>query len=247
MILQEYILVFLITTLAGIYGLIFGGGSHLTLPFLFLLGIDPKIAIATNQVGAIGQLSTGSYVFIKNKKIHWDLVKWVAPAYLIGALIGVFVLIQIDGLWIKKIVSAAIVAFAFLTLFKNPEKQTFKSIGKEKRIIGFLVAIAFGIYSIVITASIGTMLTFLLMYMFGLSFKSAVQNRQVMAVIGIVPAVILLWINGYVDPLLAIPLLAGRIVGGYIGATIVMKSKSHFLRIIFSIVIIALALKTFFF
>ncbi len=247
MILQEYILVFLITTLAGIYGLIFGGGSHLTLPFLFLLGIDPKVAIATNQFGALGQLFTGSYVFIKNKKIHWDLVKWVAPAYLIGAVIGVFILIQIDGEWIKKIVSAAIVVFALLTLFKNPEEKTFTSIKKEKRLIGFFLAVGLGIYFIVITASIGTMLTFLLMYVFGLSFKQAVQNRQVIAMIAILPAVTLLWMKGYVDPLLAIPLLAGRTIGGYIGTIIVMKYKSHFLRIIFSIVIIALALKTLFF
>lgn len=247
MILQDYIFVFLITTLAGIYGIIFGGGSQITLPFLFLMGIDPKVAIATNQVGVVGQLSAGSSVFIKNKKIHWDLVKWIAPAYLIGAIIGVFVLIQIDGEWIKKIVSAAIVFFAFVILLKNPAEKPFINVKKEKKVIGFLMVIGFGIYSIVITASIGTMLTFLLIYLFGLSFKGAVQNRQVIALIGILPAVILLWAKGYVDPLLVIPLLSGRIVGGYIGATFIMKIRGHFLRIVFNIVIIALALKTLFF
>lgn len=242
--IEQYILVFLVTTFAGMYGLIFGGGSFLTLPTLFLLGVDPKIAIATNQLGAIGQMLTGTWVFVKNKKIYKDVVGWVAPAFLVGTLIGVFVLIQIDGELIKKIVSIAIIFFAGLTLLKNPEKMPLSEVGKEKKVLGLFFAMMLGIYSMVITAATGTMLTFVLMYLFGLKFKRAIENRQPIVLIGVTIATSILWLKGYVDPLLAIPLFTGRAFGAYIGANIVLHTRSHFLRIIFSIVIIGLALKT---
>ncbi len=245
--IEQYILVFLVTTFAGMYGLIFGGGSFLTLPTLFLMGVDPKIAIATNQLGAIGQMITGSWVFIKNKKIYKDVIFWVAPAFLVGTLIGVFVLIQIDGELIKRIVSIMIIFFALLTLFKNPEKLPLNEVKKEKKILGLFFAVMLGIYSMVITAATGTMLTFVLMYLFGLKFKRAIENRQPIALIGVAIATSILWVKGYVDPLLAIPLFTGRALGAYIGANIVLHARSHFLRIAFSIVIIGLAFKTLFF
>lgn len=245
--IQEYIFVFLVTTFAGMYGIIFGGASFLTLPTLFLFGVDPKVAIATNQLGAIGQMITGSFVFIKNKKVYVDIIRTVAPAFLIGTLIGVFVLIQIDGELIKKIISVLIIFFALLTLFKNPERLSLDRVRKEKKLLGLFFVVMLGIYSMVITASTGTMLTFILMYLFGLKFKRAIENRQPIGLIGVVPAVALLWYKGFIDPVLAIPLFTGRALGAYIGATIVLKAHSHFLRIIFSIVIIGLALKTLFF
>ncbi len=244
MVLQEYILVFLVTSFAGMYGLIFGGGSFLTLPTLFLLGVDPKVAIATNQLGAIGQTMTGSWIFLKNKKVYRDIVTWVAPAFLVGTLIGVFVLIQIDGELIKKAVSAMIIFFAFLTLFKNPEKLPLDKVRNGKKVLGLFLAFLLGIYTMVITASTGTMLTFVLMYLFGLKFKRAIENRQPIVLIGVLPAVLLLWINGFIDPILAIPLFAGRAFGAFIGANLVLKTRSHYLRIVFSIVIILLALKS---
>lgn len=244
---QEHILVFLVASFAGMYGLIFGGGSFLTLPTLFLLGIDPKVAIATNQLGALGQMITGSWVFIKKGKIYRDVVSWAAPAFLLGTIIGVFVLIQIDGELIKKIVSGAIIVFAVLTLFKNPEKIPLGEVGKKKKLLGLLFTVLLGIYAMVITASTGTMLIFVLMYLFGLKFKRAVENRQPIVIGGVMVGVGMLWAKGFVDPLLAIPLFTGRAFGGYLGTYIVLHTRSHFLRIAFSIVIIALALKTLFY
>lgn len=242
--IEQSILIFLVAAFAGMYGLIFGGGSFLTLPTLFLLGIDPKIAVATNQLGAIGQMITGSWVFFTRDKINFKVIKWMAPAFLIGTLIGAQVLIQVDAELIKKMVSLAIIFFATLTLFKNPEHQLVEKVGKEKKILGALITIPIGIYAMVITASTGTMLIFVLMYLYGQKFKWAVENRQPIVISGVLVATIFLWIKGFVDLNLAIPLFLGRSFGAFLGANIVLNTSSHILRVIFSIVIILLALRT---
>jgi uncharacterized membrane protein YfcA len=99
----------------------------------------------------------------------------------------------------------------------------------------------------VITASSGTMLMFVLTYLFGLKFKRAIENRQLIMVFGVALACILLATRGLIDIYLVIPMFFGRALGGYLGASIVLKTHGHFLRVIFSIVIILLALKTLFF
>jgi uncharacterized membrane protein YfcA len=245
--IEQYILIFLVSTFAGTYALMFGGGSLLTLPTLFLLGVDPRIAIASNQLGAIGQLIAGSWVFIKNKKINPEVIKWVAPAFLVGTLIGANVLIRIEGELIVKMVSVAILIFATLMLFKNPEQIPIEKVIPQKKILGLFLTVLLGIYAMVITASTGTMFIFILTYLFGLKFKRAIENRPHIAIIGVLVAVIFLWFKGFVDVLVAIPIFLGRGFGAYISANIVLKTHGHVLRIIFSIVIILMALKMLFF
>ena len=242
--LQQYILVFLVTTFAGSYAIIFGGGSFLTLTTLFLLGVDPKVAVATNQCGTLGQMLTGSAIFIKNKKTNPEVIKWAAPAFIVGAIIGALVLIQIDADLIKKLVSLSILLFATLTLFKNPEEIPVDKVGKKKLVAGLFLTAAIGVYSMVITASSGTMLMFVLTYLFGLKFKRAIENRQLIMVTGVALASLLLLFKGLVDIYLVIPMFLGRALGAYLGANIVLKTHGNFLRVVFSVVIILLALKT---
>ena len=120
-------------------------------------------------------------------------------------------------------------------------------IGKKKKVSGVILTFILGIYSSTISASTGTMLTFVLTYLFGLSFRRAISNRPFITFIGFSIAVILLWFKGLVDIYIAIPIFLGRGLGGYLSANIVLKSRSYILQIIFSIVIIGLALKTLFF
>jgi hypothetical protein len=240
----QYILIFVVTTFAGSYAIIFGGGSFLTLTALFLMGVDPKVAVATNQFGTVGQMITGSFIFSKHKTTNPKVIKWAAPAFIIGAIIGAFVLIQIDASLIKKLVSLSIIFFATLTIFKNPEDKSVEGVGKKKFAVGLILTLLTGIYSMVITTSSGTMMTFVLMYLFGLSFKTAVQNRQHIMVLGVALASILLLIKGYVDIYLMIPMFFGRALGGYLGAKFVLRTQGNLLRIIFSVIIILLALQT---
>ena len=240
--IEQYILIFLVSTFAGTYALMFGGGSFLTLPTLFLLGVDPKIAIASNQLGAIGQMLTGSWIFIKNKKINPEVIKWVAPAFLIGTLAGANVLIQIDAALIRKLVAVAIIIFATMMVFRDPQKIPISKVAAKKKFLGLFLTVLLGIYAMVITASTGTMFIFILTYLFGLSFKRSIENRQTINIIGVSIAVLFLWFKGYVDVLVAIPIFLGRGFGAYLSANIVLKTKGHILRVIFSIVVILLTL-----
>ena len=68
--------------IASIFGLMFGGGSFITLPVLFLMGVDPKIALATSSLANVFLNLTGSVIFLRAKVVHPRVVKLLAPAFL---------------------------------------------------------------------------------------------------------------------------------------------------------------------
>jgi len=243
--IDQSLLVFFFTTLGASYGIMFGGGSFMVFPILFLIGIDPKIAIATNIAAAIAQLATGIVVFSRHKKIHYEVVPLTTISYLIGGIIGAFVLIEINPHIIKQIISIVIILFALFGIFKKRLLLEGESkIGKHKSILVYPLLIILGVYQIVITAGSGTMMTFILIYLFGLNLKSAIYTRQIIVFPSMFIGASILIYNGLVDFNLFIPLVAGRITGAIIGSKLILNTESKKLSVIFTIVVIAIAIKT---
>lgn len=243
--IEQQLIVYLFATIGSSFGIAFGGGSFLVLPMLFLLGVDPKIAIATNIITIIAQLITGATIFGRHKKIHYEVAAPTALFYLIGGVIGAFALIQINPDLIKNIVAIAIIFFVIFGLFNERTLAggTCK-LAKCKTILAYPLLFLVGIYQIMTTAGAGTILTFIFVYLFGMRLKCSIYTRQFVALPTMIVAASILIANGMVDWLIFIPLVLGRITGAIIGSEMVMHTKSRKLAIIFSIVVILMAIKT---
>lgn len=245
---EQLILIFGVATIGATYGIMFGSGGFVILPTLFLLGVDPKVAIASNLVGVVAQLIVGFFEFYHYKKINFSVTKKVIPIYVLGALIGAFVLLNIEGLLIKKVVASAIIFFAILSLFNH--KALLKSkehVSTCKKIIGSVIYFFTGIYQTTITAGAGTLSTFVLIYFYGLNLKGAIGTKQLIHLSATVLGALIFASQGLVDWYLVVPLAIGRIAGALIGTQIIVKTKSTILSYVFSVVVILLALKILFF
>lgn len=243
--IEQHLIIFAAAVLGGSYGIAFGGGSFLILPVLFLLGVDPKIAVATNVAAAIVQLATGAFKFHRNKKVHYEIVPETTIFYLLGGILGAFILIEIDPEFIKKIVSGAIIVFAIFSLLKRKRMLDGSCHrAKRKSILAYPLLLVLGGYQILVTAGSGTLLTFILIYLFGLNLKCSIYTRQIITLPNMVIATGILIYSGLIDWTLLIPLTAGRAVGALIGSELVMRTKADKLSIIFAAVVITIALKT---
>ncbi len=244
---QEFIAVFLITILGASYGVAFGGGSFVILPMLFFLGIDPKIAVASNVVAALAQIATGAFMFSRKNKIHFEVVKKSVIFYFFGGILGAFALINIPSDLLKKVIAIAIIIFAILSLFKRKKLEKTKcTLAKAKSILVYPFLLFLGAYQVMTTAGAGTMLTFVFVYLFDLRLKCAIYARQFVTLPTMSIAAIILAMNGMVDWMIFFPLILGRIVGAVIGSKLLMRAKSKRLSIIFSIIVILMAIKILF-
>ncbi len=238
----HYILVFLITIFAGFYGSIFGGGSFVIFPVLFLFGVDPKIAVATNAAAATGNLISSSIVFYKRGGFNSTAVKQLTPFLFLGGLIGIFLLIKINTDLILILVTASIILFALFGLFKN--KKTEKEVlpSRQKNYVGAFLSVPLGIYNVTISAGTATLLTYILIHFQGLTVKQAIMTRPFISIPVLFTAAFIFSLNGLIDWRLLIPLFLGWMFGAFFGAHTVVRMKSDILGVVFNVLVIFLAI-----
>lgn len=219
----------------------------MVLPILFLLGVDPKVAIATNVAAAIAQVGTGAFIFSRHKKIHYEIAPFAIPFYTIGGILGSYYLLHVNADVIKKVVAVAIIGFAIYSIIngRNMQQDGCKK-AKVKSILVYPVLLLAGIYQIVVAAGAGTLMTFILMYFYDLKLKCAIYTRQIISLPSIMVATGFLMYNGMIDFRILLPLVMGRAIGAGIGSEVVMGTGTKKLTIVFTIIVVLLALKTLF-
>ena len=103
-----------------------GGGTILILCLSIFLGIDQKIAQATNLIFFIPTSIAAIYVNIKEKKIDFKVAKVIIFWGIIGAVIGAIIAQKMDTKLLKKsfgIFLAVIAIHEIYVIFKMYKKK----------------------------------------------------------------------------------------------------------------------------
>lgn len=117
-----------------------GGGTILILCLSIFLGIDQKIAQATNLVFFIPTSIAAIYVNIKEKKINGKVAKGIIIWGILGAVIGAMIAQKMDVGLLKKafgIFLAVIAIHEIYNLFKEYKKSN-KRDTKRKHKLQFI-------------------------------------------------------------------------------------------------------------
>ena len=101
-------LIIILETLIGfISGIVsgtgMGGGTILILCLSLFMGIDQKVAQATNLVFFIPTSIAAIYINIKEKKIEWKIAKVVIVWGIIGAVTGALIALKVNVKILKKL------------------------------------------------------------------------------------------------------------------------------------------------
>ena len=106
-----------------------GGGTILILCLSIFLGIDQKIAQATNLMFFIPTSIAAIYINIKEKKINFKVAKIIILFGIIGAVIGAIIAKNMDTTLLKKFfgVFLAFIAiheiYVIYKMYKNKRKE----------------------------------------------------------------------------------------------------------------------------
>jgi uncharacterized protein len=103
-----------VTFLLGIYGGFFSGGyvTLLTSTFVALLGMSFLQAVATTKVVNVFSSGVASLVFFWRGTIDLKLGFVLGIAMFLGGLVGGRLALQLNGLWLRRIFMAAVIALA---------------------------------------------------------------------------------------------------------------------------------------
>lgn len=245
MAVESLIVLIVIFFLTSMVGVVTGSNSLITVPVMFQMGIDPRVAVATNMFGLVFMSIGGTIPFIRQGKIDYRKNSPFIILTLISSAIGALLVGMISGPGIKLIVSIAMIAVALFTLLKRNA-----GVGLEHKpvehavLITYILVFLLGIYGGLFSGGYTTILTAVCVGIYGMQYTEAIASTKLINVFSSsIATAIFMW-QGLVDYKLGLILGATMFVGAYVGAHYATKVSDIWLRRIFLTAVILLAIKT---
>jgi uncharacterized protein len=234
LIFLTFIMSVLTSMLTGFAG---GGGGFIAIPFYLLIGLAPAQALATSKLGGVGT-AAGAFTAFKGKGlVRKGIVLPLLIITFVCALIGGWLIPQIDATLFENIVAVMLIAL-LPTIFIKKDDSKRSGDGRK-----FLVTVGYVLYAIVCLASAivgsgaGTLLVLILIYFFGLSALEANATKRVAQALQMVLILVILALQGFVVWPLAAAAVTGAFLGSHIGGKIAIKKGEGFVKIVLALVV----------
>lgn len=116
---EPLVILFFVAVVAGFIDTLAGGGGLITIPALLLSGLPPLSALGTNKLQGSMGTATATFVILKNKKVHWQDVKYPMLAAFLGAAVGAF-LVQFFNTQLLSFVIPTVLVFIIFYFLVSP-------------------------------------------------------------------------------------------------------------------------------
>lgn len=232
--------------LAGLVDAIGGGGGLISLPAYLIAGVPVHQAIATNKLSSSCGTTLATARFIKNKLVNFKLAVPSVISAIIGSSIGAKLSLIMDERILEYVLFAVLPIAAFIVLNKklfkdNPDAELV--LDKRTYITATVAAFIIGMYDGFYGPGTGTFLIIAFTVFAKMSVGSANAQAKVINLTTNITSLIVFIINGQVLFTLGIAAAVSNMIGGYIGAGLVMKKGSKIVKPTIILVLVLLALK----
>ncbi|MEZ6033242.1 MAG: sulfite exporter TauE/SafE family protein [Planctomycetaceae bacterium] len=250
---------------AGFLGSLTGmGGGIVIVPGLTLLfGVEIRYAIGAALISVIATSSGAAAAYVKEGFANIRLGLFLEIATTIGAVVGAFLATKISGNSIAVIFGGILLysAYAMMRNTQSPHKtNAADALAVRLRLdgtyplknnlvayhvrhvpLGFALMLAAGILSGLLGIGSGALKVLAMDRAMQIPFKVSTTTSNFM--IGVTAAASAgIYLNrGYIDPGLAMPVMLGVLAGSMLGARVLAKANVRMLKIVFSVVVTALA------
>lgn len=235
-------LLFFITSVVGV---VTGSNSLIAVPAMFQLGIDARVAVATNMFGLTFMAVGGTLPFLGKGTIDRKRLPWLIVVTLAGSVLGALLVLIVPSRAMPLIISFAMIAVVAFTLLRRnvgvvpPDTQPTRA----TNFAAYALTFALGIYGGFFSGGYVTMLTALFVALFRMTFVEAVSTTKIVNIFSSLVATIIFMARGLVDYKLGIILGLAMFAGAFAGARVALKLNNIWLRRIFVWTVLALAFK----
>src|SRR3989338_1852195 len=243
--LDTIVILFIITLLSSIIGGMMGGAILILFPSMIFLGVPVYTAVATSKLAHFG-IGIGSVSnYHRHKKISWKIASVFTATAAIGSIIGAIMLPSINESLLKTIIALFMILVCIFVLLKEKLGVEEKKVRKTKwtYAASALIGLILGVYGGLFGGGISTVFVFFILLLFGLGFTKAVATAKPVVMLVNIIALSIFISKGLVDFSIGIPLLIASIIGSVIGSEISVKVGNIWVRRVFIVIVLALALK----
>ncbi|MFA9453672.1 MAG: sulfite exporter TauE/SafE family protein [Candidatus Aminicenantaceae bacterium] len=238
------ILLFGVGAVAGFINVNAGGGSSLTLPALYFMGLDWSVANGTNRIALILQNISAVGSFQKNKVFELKSSLTLAVFTLPGAVMGAILATRISGVTFQRILGAVLILIVVSMLFSRSYSQKISRQGQRSWLI-YPALFVIGFYGGFIQVGVGFLFMAALYHLLQVNLVKVNMHKVFIILIYTIAALAVFAFTGNVNWHFGLVLAAGNALGGWWGAHFAVKGGEKFIRIVLSVGILLIALKLF--
>jgi uncharacterized membrane protein YfcA len=233
--------------LAGVVDAIAGGGGLLTLPALLATGMPPHLALGTNK----GQSVFGSFSalvrFARAGLVDRERARVAFPFGLLGSLLGATLVLFVPPEVLRPLVLVMLVLAGAYVLLRRPgapRVEAPRPIATRHRLAAAaIIALVIGGYDGFFGPGTGTFLILAFVAVYADTLQRASADAKVVNFASNLAAVALFAFKGTILWWISLPMAAGQLTGGWIGAHLAVKGGDRVVRVAVLLVVLALVLK----
>src|SRR5258706_2970921 len=228
---------------AGFVDSIAGGGCLITLPVLLSLGFDTRHALGTNKVQAVFGSGSAAVHYQRAKAVVLkDCVRGFLFS-LAGAALGTVSVQHVNRELLQRGIPLVLLAVAIYTLLRPRLGEKDLHPRMSRRGFDVLFGLGLGFYDGFLGPGTGPFWTVAFMLSLGFNMTRATAYTKVMNFASNVGSLALFAIAGTIYYIPGLAMGAGQLIGAQLGAGIVMKRGTRFIRPVFIAVVLALICK----
>lgn len=243
----EHSLLFVASLLANTLSALAGGGAGLLqLPILLFLGLAFSSALATHKIASVALGVGATLRHLEENRLSLRFSLLILAAGLPGVVTGALIILKFDDRFATFALGILTTGLGLYSLLRRNLGQSSAPLHRDPAglLMGALVLFIIGILNGSLTSGTGLFVTLWLVRWFGLDYKTAVAYTLIL--------VGLFW-NGSGALTLALQapvkwdwlpaLLAGSLLGGYLGAHLSIIKGNQWVKRCFEAVTLAVGLK----
>ncbi|SFW76978.1 sulfite exporter TauE/SafE family protein [Chitinophaga sancti] len=253
--------------MAGLLGSLTGlGGGVVLIPLLTLVfHVDIRYAVGASLVASIANSSGAAAAYIKEGITNVRIGMFLEIATTTGAIVGALLAIYTPTSLVAILFGVVLLFSAAMTIRKKNEHGDNTSNSKMAQILklnnsypvngemvpykvrgvggGYALMTLAGIVSGLLGIGSGALKVLAMDNVMRIPFKVSTTTSNFMIGVTAAASAVVYLQRGYIDPGIAMPVVLGVLAGAFAGSKLLMKMDVKKLRLLFSIVISALAIQ----
>ncbi len=223
-----------------------GGGGTITLPTLFFMGLNPAQVVATNKLLAIFGSATATLQFWRKGNVEKALVLRLIPLAVIGSALGAYLVRFIDPNAFKTLMGFVILGVGALVIMNKKFGLEDRYPGLTARTLALTLPGAFiiGVYDGFLGPGTGTFAMFLFA-LAGFNLVRSSGNARTINFATNLGAFVTFLIGGHMVFWIGLPMGVANALGAALGARMAMLRGSAFVKWMYGIIVVLVALKLF--
>ncbi len=252
---------------AGFLGSLTGlGGGVVIVPLLALVfHVDIRYAIGASLVSVIATSSGAAAAYVREGYSNMRVGMFLEIATTIGAIVGAFLATRVGTSTIAIVFGCVLLFSAYLSTRSRPPDPVNETQDRLARTLhldgsyptrdgqkhytvhriplGFGLMFGAGTLSGLLGIGSGAVKVLAMDQAMRIPFKVSTTTSNFMIGVTAAASAGIYLARGYIDPGIALPVVLGVLAGSMVGARVLVSARSKYLRIVFSVVIVALGIE----